>query len=210
MEEAVGQAPRGASQVTVRIGLLDESPLVHLGLAAILDPCSDLQLVAAAQDLDGMLHLLERRALDILLLDPWTPRGGGRRALEHLRALDHPPRLVILSAHDGHAQLHAGAELGDGQIGKNSPPGDLPSLLRHIANGHSVSPRASIHPHPLTRREVEVLRLAADGQSNAQIGATLFVTEQTCKFHLSNIYRKLGEANRTAAARRARELGIID
>jgi DNA-binding NarL/FixJ family response regulator len=102
---------------------------------------------------------------------------------------------------------------------KTALPEDLAAAIRQafghsifIANGHSVrrEPSEDVPEcHPLTRRELEILRLAAEGHTNAELARMLWVTEQTVKFHLSNVYRKLQVTNRTEASRWAQIHGLL-
>ena len=101
---------------------------------------------------------------------------------------------------------------------KTADPEDFASAVRQSFEPSVFLPIAAGTPEqggmrdedvPLTRRELEILRLAAEGRSNAELARQLWVTEQTVKFHLSNIYRKLGVANRTEAARWAQRNGLL-
>ncbi len=101
-----------------------------------------------------------------------------------------------------------------GYLDKRTEPRDLPSVVRHVIAGGMVVPvgaagQGSGMREALSPRELEVLALVADGLSNREIGDRLFVTEQTAKFHVANIFRKLGVKNRTEAARTAMHKGLI-
>ncbi len=116
--------------------------------------------------------------------------------------------------------IHQGAS---GYVVKSINPLDLPSTIRQVIEGTIYHPRGcggeggsaptgsgSGHPGGLTDRELSILRLVAEGLSNLDIASKLYVTEQTVKFHLSNIYRKLGVGNRTEATRFAYRNGMIE
>jgi DNA-binding NarL/FixJ family response regulator len=109
-----------------------------------------------------------------------------------------------------------------GAISKATPPAALATLVRETVNGHvlhlykGLSRSSGSHPNgvvpedsPLTTRELEVLRLVAGGSTNGEIARKLWVTEQTVKFHLSNVYRKLNVGNRTEASRYAHVNGLV-
>ena len=119
--------------------------------------------------------------------------------------------------YEDHEHIDAAFAAGaDAYVVKTAHPDDL-SLAVRQAFEHSVY-LAHARPAPppldnspgLTRREIEILQLVAEGQSNASVAKMLWVTEQTVKFHLSNIYRKLGVANRTEASRWAQLQGLLD
>jgi DNA-binding NarL/FixJ family response regulator len=143
-----------------------------------------------------------------------------RRARESLPGLK---AIVVSSRHDPQyidAALAAGAVA---YVLKTAHPDDLASAIRQ-AFEHSIflagprptapAPAGDSQPprpaeHDLTSRELEILRLVAEGHTNAELAKMLWVTEQTVKFHLSNVYRKLGVSNRTEASRKAQVLGLL-
>ncbi|HEU6446308.1 MAG TPA: response regulator transcription factor, partial [Gaiellaceae bacterium] len=133
-------------------------------------------------------------------------------------------RPIVLSMHQDSQMIDAALVAGaSAYVVKTAHPEDLASAVRQ-AFSHSVylAGRRNLAPAPvkpkteaadepvLTRRELEILRLVAEGHSNAQLARMLWVTEQTVKFHLSNIYRKLDVANRTEASRWAQLHGLLD
>ena len=133
-------------------------------------------------------------------------------ALARLReASEHAPdaQIVLLTLRMEDGWLADVFEAGaDAVLSKSMHPVSLGTTLREVVRGNVVhryeSPRrATAEACPLTRRELEILLLAAEGHTNGQIARSLWVTEQTVKFHLSNTYRKLGVANRTEASRYA-------
>jgi ATP/maltotriose-dependent transcriptional regulator MalT len=109
-------------------------------------------------------------------------------------------------------------------VGKSVQPSDLVNALRAVTKNEGIHYRGELPAaeldrparrvvqggHGLTKRELEILRLVASGSSNSQMAKLLWVTEQTVKFHLSNIYRKLEVPNRTAASARANSLGLLE
>jgi DNA-binding NarL/FixJ family response regulator len=141
--------------------------------------------------------------------------------IERARAAVPELRLIVLSMHGEPETIDAAFASGaTAYVVKTASPDDLASAVRQTFS-HSVylpgRPQAAAPPPKavdaepeLTRRELEILRLVAEGHSNAQLAKMLWVTEQTVKFHLSNIYRKLGVANRTEASRWAQVHGLLD
>jgi DNA-binding NarL/FixJ family response regulator len=203
--------------------------------AIIADP-HPLWLDAVEQVLDGIgvrtvgkttspteaLKLVRELEPDILITELASSDGqlGGLALLEEARGTERM-RSIVLSLH--HEPRHIDAALAAGAVAyviKTAHPDDLASAIRQ-AFDHSIylsnstvmtrsSREAEEDDGPgLTRRELEILRLVAEGHSNAQLARMLWVTEQTVKFHLSNVYRKLGVANRTEASRWAQLNGLL-
>jgi len=146
---------------------------------------------------------------DVVIVDDMPePELAAARLREAREAVPEAMTLLLAAKMDDDrlsAAFDAGARA---VICKNVHPVSLGTLLREITDGnvvHRYEPRrtATAVDCPLTVRELEILRYVAMGQTNSQIARTLWVTEQTVKFHLSNIYRKLGVANRTEASRHA-------
>ena len=172
---------------------------------------------------DG-LSMVEHLRPQLLVTDISASDGetAGLTCLREARRLVPELRGIVLSLDDDAGQiaaaLHAGAAA---YVLKSAHPDDLASAVRQTY-GHSVffatptgvwneATHASepVHPVDLTKREVEILKLVAEGHSNAQLARMLWVTEQTVKFHLSNVYRKLEVSNRTEAARWAQLHGLV-
>jgi len=153
---------------------------------------------------------------DVVLVD--DPEDSDT-ALQRLReAHVHAPaaQLLVLTMRMGEDWIADVFEAGaDAVLSRSMHPVSLGTMLREVVRGNVVhryaSPRrAAAEPCPLTRRELEILLLAAEGHTNGQIARSLWVTEQTVKFHLSNTYRKLGVANRTEASRYAHMHALVE
>ncbi len=153
---------------------------------------------------------------DVVLVD--DPEDSDA-ALERLReAHDHAPaaQLLLLTMRMGDGWLADAFDAGaHAVLSRSMHPVSLGTMLREVVRGNVVHryespPRAAAEPCPLTRRELEILLLAAEGHTNGQIARSLWVTEQTVKFHLSNTYRKLGVANRTEASRYAHTHSLVE
>src|SRR5262245_4918315 len=170
---------------------------------------------------------IEQHRPDLLITDVGDSVGDelpGLTLIARARAVVPSLRTIVLSI-DADARVidQALAAGVSAYVMKTAHPDDLMSAVRQ-AFSHSIFLPGRNHVDPerapglatsdkvsgLTRREVEILRLVADGHSNAQLARMLWVTEQTVKFHLSNIYRKLGVANRTEASRWAHLHGLLE
>ena len=173
------------------------------------------------------LAAIERAQPRLLTLELDTPAGepDGFDVMRRAKTLAPSLRAIVLSVYHDTAHIDAALAAGAAAyVVKTAHPDDVASAVRQ-AFDHSVylagaprpvtgSPaptaaRQSESPGGLTRRELEILRLVAEGHSNSQLARMLWVTEQTVKFHLSNIYRKLGVSNRTEASRWAQLNGLL-
>ena len=191
--------------------LLDPLPLWLEAVERVLNRIG-VQVVGKATDYKGALGLLEQHHPDVFVaelestdenIDPVTfVRRASERAPE--------TKTIVLSYH--HNEEWIDGALGAGArayVFKTAHPDDLASTIRQafehsvFVAGNRLSPALPRvgDPSGLTRREVEILQLVSEGHSNSQVATMLWITEQTVKFHLSNIYRKLDVANRTEASR---------
>jgi DNA-binding NarL/FixJ family response regulator len=163
--------------------------------------------------LDGTMQLTERvteLAPDLVVVDDMQEPEYAAARLQELTTLVPNAKRVMLTLHmDDDAMTRAFDAGADVIISKTVHPVSLGTLLREVSRDAIVhlsrrpAPALSRDNCPLTDRELEILRLVANGYTNGRIARELWVTEQTVKFHLSNTYRKLGVANRTEASRYA-------
>jgi len=168
-----------------------------------------MRVVATATDGERLLKAIERFHPDVIVMDLQMLYMGGVSCLRHIWARELPVRVLVLSAFEDVDSLRAAIEAGaDGFVLKTESPQHTIIAVRQIAEGQLVFPQAARRwlgmaaddTSALTEREEEILKLLAEGLSNAQIGARLHLSENTIKFHLRNIYAKLGVSNRTEAA----------
>jgi len=203
----------------VRVLIADDHRLIAEGIKRSLEEEPDFEVVGEAQTGSQVMPLIRRTNPDVVLLDLRMPGTDGLTSLEQIRR-DHPSiKVVILSASSDQAVIQAALAKGaSAYVLKSVNPVDLASTLRQVMEGsvfHAVGlPQygsgSAAAELGLTSREVSILNALARGLSNQAIGKELFVAEQTVKFHLTNIYRKLDAANRTEAVRLAYQRGIID
>ena len=197
----------------MRVAIIDEYPAQIEGLARVIDQSTSMEVVMTATSGREALDKLPHARPDVVVMEPWMRAGDGI-AFAAAVTREHPEiTLVALSRlwDDDHVAESMGAGMA-AHLPKTTPLEDLPALIRQSALGAELRPRgsgAATRRTPLTTRERDVLRLAARGLSNVEIGRELYVTEQTVKFHLSNIYRKLGVTNRTQASHEAARAGIL-
>jgi DNA-binding NarL/FixJ family response regulator len=204
--------------------LLDRHPLWLEALERLLDQVG-VKVVGKTTSPVEALDLVERTRPTVLVTeyDSLEHSEDGLGALRRLSAHDSDVHAVVLGAYDDAAHIDAAFAAGASvYCVKTAEPDDLAAAIRqafqssvYFAGARSrtaeqVPVPAPAHDSPgLTRREVEILQLVAEGYSNSQLAKMLWVTEQTVKFHLSNIYRKLEVSNRTEASRWAQLNGLL-
>jgi DNA-binding NarL/FixJ family response regulator len=182
----------------------------------------NVEVVAKATSSSSALALVEELNPDLLITGIKMSDGeiDGLTLLRKARERDPELRAIVLSMYDDSQHIEAAFAAGAAAyVLKTAHPDDLTSAIRQ-AFDHSIylaGTRPAVTPAPvpiddspgLTRRELEILQLVAEGHSNAELARMLWVTEQTVKFHLSNIYRKLSVSNRTEASRWAQLRGLL-
>jgi DNA-binding NarL/FixJ family response regulator len=206
--------------------LADDHPLFLQALTTAVE-AAGIDVLGAAPRGDILLDMMKMVKPDAVLLDLQMPGYDGFECIEELRMLYPELRLIVVSATDDEAQVRRALDAGAVCfIGKSIDPNDLAAAVRALLSdavriGHTggatnwATPpepavTSSVAESLLTRRELEILRLTAEGLSNGQMAKSLWVTEQTVKFHLSNIYRKIDVRNRTEASRWAQQQGVLE
>lgn len=178
----------------------------------VLEEAEDIDIVGEATSGSQVLPLIARTSPELVLLDIRMPEMDGLTCLDRIRKLHPDLAVVMLSAYDDPETIASALARGAKSfIGKMVDPRDLPSALRLVAQGAVYQPmngNEMTGPRPadeagLTPSEQRVLEALARGLSNKEIAQELWLTQQTVKFHLTNIYRRLGVANRTEAVRHA-------
>src|SRR3954469_3823061 len=201
----------------MRVLLADDHPLIVEATRAVLESSGDIEVVGAAYSGAEVLPLIGQTNPDLVLLDLRMPLMDGLTCLELIRRRYPRVMVVMMSASADPEHIQGALRRGaSGFIVKSIDPRDIGAALRQAMNGCvynaigivDVDAASAARAQGLTEREVEILTGVANGRSNQEIAKALWVTEQTVKFHLTNIYGKLRVANRTEAARAALSLGI--
>ena len=212
----------------IRIVLVDDQTLVRRGIRALLELAGDAIIVAEAADGEEGIEAIRRERPDVVLLDLRMPKKNG---IEVLCALNRegalPPTILLTTFDDDEALLAAIKAGARGYLLKDVTLEQLTGAIRTVASGGSLIRPAVTErvlrglehiprdfdalgpPDPLTKREVEILRLMAGGYSNREIADALGTAEGTVKNHASSILSKLGVRDRTRAVLRAIEIGWI-
>jgi DNA-binding NarL/FixJ family response regulator len=203
----------------MKVLIADDHRLMLQGIRRALEVADDIEIVGEAHTGSQVLPLINRTNPDLVLLDLRMPQVDGLSCLDQIRKRYPQVKVIILSVFSDSEHIEAALSRGAcGYIVKSVNPIDLPSAIRQAYEGtvyHAVGlpefdQTTAAKAAGLTEREIAILQAVARGLSNQAIGKELWVTEQTVKFHLTNIYRKLGVANRTEAARYAYQKGLLD
>ncbi len=193
---------------TIRVVLADDHALLLEGLRATIDAEPDLRVVATATDGERLLEAVRRFRPDVTVVDLRMPYMDGPTAIRKIRSEGFSVRVLVLSALSDALSLRDAVEAGaDGFALKTDPPQATLTAIRQIAAGQMLFPQGArrwlthrADVDPLSEREESVLALLAEGRSNAEIARALRMSPNTVKFHLRNLYSKLGVTNRTQAA----------
>jgi len=202
--------------------IADDHPLVLLGVRRTLEHCEDIEIVGEASSAREVMALAERRNPDIVLTDLRMPGVNGGELIAAIRERHPELKVVVMSASDDAESIKTASDAGAcAFVVKSVRPTDLPSVLRQARSGavrHIANPRAAEaqgeleepeQRFALTSRELTVLEMVAAGETSKAISKELWLSEHTVKFHLTNIYRKLGVSNRSGAVRCAIECGLV-
>jgi DNA-binding NarL/FixJ family response regulator len=202
----------------MRVLIADDHKLIVDGIKRSLEESSGFEVVGEASSGSKVLPMVGQTNPDLVLLDLRMPGADGLTCLAKIRKQYPNVKVVVLSVSTDETVIKTALKRGaSAYIVKSINPIDLPSALRQAMDGtvHSAMglPDAgdnAARAAGLTERETSILSALARGLSNEAIGKELWVTEQTVKFHLTNIYRKLGVSNRTEAARLAYQHGLVE
>ena len=215
----------------LRLMLVDDQSLFREALRTLLTLQEDFEIVAEAENGERALELAKKHRPDVVLMDLRMPVMGGVEATRRMAQASPASRVVVLTTFDEDGEIFEAMRAGAlGYLLKACSADKLCESVRAAAKGTSVlepsvaakmmaelnrlSAREGRRPaqplaDPLSERELAVLRLLADGCSNKEIGSRLNITEGTVKNHMTNVLGKLGVLDRTQAALRAREMGLI-
>ncbi|MFW5418851.1 response regulator transcription factor [Nocardiopsis sp. CNT-189] len=204
----------------MKLFLVDDHPIVRSGLTALFADEEDIEIAGEAANGADAVRLIALRRPDVVLMDlRLTGDMDGVQTTRRVRALPDPPRVLVLTTYESDTDIIRAIDAGaSGYLLKDSPPERLFDAVREVGRGETVlSPPVAARlmhrvrdPLPaLTPRELEIVRLLAEGSGNKEIAKRLFVTEATVKTHLRRIYTKLDVDTRTAAVRAAVDRSLI-
>jgi NarL family two-component system response regulator LiaR len=211
----------------IQVLLADDHVLVRQGIRQFLEESGDIEVVAEAGNGAEAIRLVEAHRPDVAVLDIRMPDVTGIEATRQIKERFPEVRVLILTAYDDDPYIFAMLQAGaDGYVLKTASADELVDAVRTVYQGESaLSPEvtskvirqiasskpggASEQVEPLTDRELDVLRLAAKGKTNREIGSELGISHRTVQGHLASIYGKLGVNSRTEAVTEALRRGWI-
>ncbi len=201
-----------------KLVIADDHQLMLAAVRMALQDAPDMEIVGETQAGRALLPLVGRTSPDVVLLDLRMPGIDGLRCLELLRDRHPEVKTIVLSGSDDPAAVEASFARGAvAFIQKNIDPADLAAAVRQAIASNLFYSRAKASPVAaagrdwnLTPRESEILHALAEGRSNKQMAQHFWLSIQTIKYHLTNIYRKLGVDSRTQAVRLAYEHGLLE
>jgi DNA-binding NarL/FixJ family response regulator len=203
----------------LKVLIADDHPLMLSAVRRVLDGGDDFRIVGEARTASAAIRLVENRRPDVVLLDLRMPDVSGTECIATIHERWPHVKIVVLSACDDQRSIDGALDAGaSAYVIKSVEPVDIGSLLRQTVSGaiyHAMPRRAHDRPSsepdtsPLTARERAILEAVAAGLTTDAISKKLWVSEHTIKFHLTNIYRKLGVSNRASAIRYAHEAGFV-
>ncbi len=206
--------------MTINIIITDDHPVVRSGLRALLLSQPDFDIVADAENGEEAVSLAISLVPDLILMDLQMPNLDGLGAIKLIRDKLPKVNILVLTTYETDADILPALESGAiGYLLKDTPPEQLFQAIRNAARGEmALAPRIAERvtqrlinssKNTLSSREIEVLELASQGNSNSAIAKKLFITEATVKSHFVHIFSKLGVADRTAAVTEALKKKII-
>ncbi len=203
----------------MRVLIADDHRLTLQGIRRVLEQVDDIEVVGEAWDGSQVLPMIDRTSPDLVLLDIRMPQLDGLACLDRIKKRYPHLKVVAISMYSDQEHIDAALRRGAcGYIVKSINPSDLPSTIRqavegnfyYVARAEEPDTEAVLRDAGLTEKQAQILKAVARGLSNEAIGRELWLSEQTVKFHLHKVYRKLGLSNRTEAARWAYEHGLVE
>jgi DNA-binding NarL/FixJ family response regulator len=202
---------------TIRILIADDHPIVRQGLVAILNDQPDMQVVAEVSNGRQAIEQFRIHLPDVTLLDVQMPEVSGLEAIMAIRAEFPDAAIILFSIYETDEDIYQGLLAGaKAYLLKDTPCPEILDVIRAVSVGQRYVPAeigtklaARMERPNLSDREFEVLSLMAKGKNNKAIAAELNITENTVKFHVTNVMIKLGASDRTQAVVNALQQGII-
>lgn len=224
-------APAKAEERVIRVVLADDHPIVRDGLRKLLSLEDDIQVVGEASDGHEVVRVVQETSPDIVVLDLRMPNLDGLGALQALQTLDIRPKVIVLTASEDKNEFVQAMKLGcSGIVLKQTAPELIVKSVRKVYAGEiwldshttaavmrqfaqptdvmGAQPARGRERSPLSQREREIVTLVAQGYKNREMAEKMFISEQTVKNHLHNIFDKLGVSDRLELALYAIHKGL--
>jgi DNA-binding NarL/FixJ family response regulator len=208
----------------IRLVIVDDHALFRAGLVSLLEEMREFEVVGEAGNGKEALQVIAKAQPDLILLDVNMPIMNGVETVSALKDLPSSPRVIMLTISKHEEDLFGAINAGaDGYLLKNAEPDELRKAILQVHEGKSVlSPEVTrpllkaitgnqsvVLDGGLSKRELEVLELLAQGKTTTQIAGDLFVSENTVKTHVRHILEKMEASNRAEAVSKASQMGLI-
>jgi DNA-binding NarL/FixJ family response regulator len=204
-------------QSKIRILVADDHPVVRDGIVSIVEVEKDMNVVGHAGDGVEAMELAKKLLPDIILLDLRMPRMDGLEVIAQLQSLHVPSKVIVLTTFDSEQDVHLALKAGArSYLLKDTPRPVLLDAIRQVHGGKTcIPPRIgqklveNMSRPVLSARELDILKLVAEGKSNKAIGDQLGIAEGTVKTHVKSLLKKLQAPGRTAAVKEAVHRGLV-
>ena len=202
----------------IRVLVADDHPVMLVGLRATLHLDAEIEIVGEARDGAAAIEAFAALMPDVVLLDLQMPQVDGLQAISAIREASPDARIVVFTTYPGDARILKALSLGaSGYLLKMADPQQVLTAIHRVFEGHPFIPgdvAAEMVSHlgkeGLTARELSVLKLVAEGNSNRDVGRELFISEETVKTHMRSIMEKLHAVDRTHAVTVATRRGFLE
>ena len=212
------------SKKQIKLLVVDDQKIVRKGIRALIEPVDDIDVIGEASNGEEAVVQAKRLQPDVILMDLMMPKMDGITAIREIQGSQLPARIIALTSFVTEDMVFPAIKAGAmGYILKDSEPEDLITAIRKVNRGEpSLHPvvakmvleelgqpvKQPLTPEPLTEREVDIIRLVAQGLSNRQIAEQLVIGEATVRTHVGNVLNKLHLANRVQATLYALREGL--
>jgi len=209
--------PGTGKRATIRVLVAEDHTIVRDGLVALIRQVPDMEVVADAGDGQQAVDLWKKHRPDITLMDLKMTGMDGVSAIERIRTLEQSARVIVLTTYSGDEDIYRGLRAGaKAYLLKDTRREELFRCIREVHAGRTLIPAdigaklaERLPAGDLSPRELEVLRLLAQGRPNKLIGSELAISEVTVKSHLQSLFRKLNVLSRTEAIAVATRKGLL-
>lgn len=202
---------------TIRIMVADDHPIVRSGLVLMIDYTPNMETVAEANNGLEAVALFRQYRPDVTLMDLRMPEMSGADAIAAIHQEFTEAKIIVLTTYDGDEDIYKGLKAGaKGYIFKNAPVDEIIRAIKTVYEGKKYIPpevgeklSERLNRPQLSNRELDVLKLVAQGKTNQQIATELYISESTVKYHINGVLSKLGVSDRTQATLVAIKRGIV-
>ena len=209
--------PKPGKKSRIRVLIADDHTVVREGLVSLIRRKPDMTVIGEAKNGHEAVDLWKQHRPDVTLLDLRMPELDGVSAIKEIRDQDEHARILVLTTFDGDEDIYRAIQAGaKGYLLKDVPREALMDSIRRVNAGETCVPvhlaaklAERVSGETLSSREVDVLKLMAQGKSNKEIGAALFISEGTVKSHVKAIFAKMNVISRTEAVASATRRGLI-